>query len=183
MFEKDGIVYESEEEYLSEQDNKPVKKQSNFLLKTIVILLIIAIVIPMGSLTIMAKKMKTSYNSFDSERIAEIEEIFDMSFDGVQLDEYLREVAAGDAFYQLWFSDIEDYNAFLENNLDCEYESGGRGGSEIYDYRTGEIRVYSEKFQFFPHKSEEKYSMSNFTIYFYPDDDEGYYAYIYGVIQ
>lgn len=183
MFEKDGIVYENEGEYLSTQESKPVKKKSNPILKTFFILIVIAIVIPMAALMVGIKKMRTYYNTFDSERIAEMEQIFDMSFEGASLDEYLREVAAGDAFYQLWLSDIEDYNTFLENNLDCEYRSGGKGLNVTCDYRTGEKKQCSEMFHFYPHTTVEKYKMSNFTIYFFPQENGGYSAFIYGVIQ
>ncbi len=159
MFEKDGIVYESEEEYENSLE-KIQKKRKKKKVRIIVISILLAfMLIFMNSCYRML--FPIDYHIFTEKRVKIIEEDFNMDLSNVKLERYWYVLVAQDSDTQLRFSEVDDYEEFMKN---CFFGEIIR--SEIYEKEQSNGRV-----AYYKCKLEEK----EFNIFFYEDDD-GYRA-------
>lgn len=165
MFEKDGIVYENEEEYISENKNPEKKKHSSCLTVIIAFLIVFFIffILPLISLGFM---IKDEYHIFTKKRIAEMEEKFNITVtDDFDLVRYERHSWQGTS-YKLEIEGIDDYRDFMENNVNGTVE-------ELYirDYDAGFKYTFTKQ----GYDTEEYYDYS-FKIMFSKEDDGTYSA-------
>ncbi len=138
MFEKDGITYESEEEYLHRRNELNEKKplfSKGFV--TVITYLLVITVLPMIIFFIAMSSTVDNYTHFSKRRIAEMEERFNITVtDDFELTEYKRHSWQGTSL-RLEIEGIEDYSKFLENNVNGvveEYEKSDDNKSASYKY-------------------------------------------------
>ena len=155
MFEKDGIVYESEEEYenyLEEIQKKRKKKKVRIIVISILLAFMLFF---MHSCYRML--FPVDYHIFTEKRIKIVEEDFNMDLSDVKLERYWYLLVAQDSDTQLTFSEVDDYEEFMKN---CFF--GEIIVSEIYDEENSEDYVAHY---------ECKIENKGLHIWFYEDDD------------
>lgn len=118
MFEKDGIVYDSEDEYelISEESLKQRKKKR---IKLIVISLLLLFLIYFFY-SCYRVLIPVDYRVFTEERTEFVEEKYMMDFSNVKLERYWTVSMVQDRDANLNFSGVEDYKYFMENNFHGE---------------------------------------------------------------
>ncbi len=159
MFEKDSIVYDSEEEYeLNAHELQKQKKKKKVRIIVISILLAFMLIFMHSCYRTL---LPIDYHIFTEKRIKIVEEDFNMDLSDVKLERYWSVSIAPDSDTQLIFSEVDDYEEFMKN---CFF--GEIILSEIYDEEYGGDYV-----AYYKCKIETK----EFIIYFYNDKD-GYRA-------
>lgn len=165
MFEKDGIVYEREEEYLSEKDN-PEKKKHSSCLTLIIAFLIMSVIFFVVPMILLGSMIKDEYHIFTKKRIAEMEENFNITVtDDFELVEYVCHSWQGTS-YKLEIEGIDDYRDFMENNVKGTVEE-----LDVKDYDAGFKYTFTKQ----GYDTEEYYDYS-FKIMFSKEDDGTYSA-------
>lgn len=165
MFEKDGIVYESEDEYelLSEELLKQRKKKR---IKIIVISLLLLFLIYFFY-SCYRVLIPVDYRIFTEKRIEFVEEKYMMDFSNIKLERYWTVSIAQDHDANLNFSGVEDYKYFMENNFHGEIVSSVYEGQIIDDGTTvGELREENLVAEY-----KCKAGEVGFLIEFYKDGD------------
>ncbi len=134
MFEKDGIVYESEEEYLF-AEKEEVKKSRGCVWYLIFILIILALCF----FAFWKFMCPVDYRIFTEKRTEFVEEKYKMDFSDVNLQRYWEPLLARDVHGMLKFNEIDDYKAFMENNFEgeiikCDYDGQILEDGTVIDY-------------------------------------------------
>lgn len=117
MFEKDDVVYDSEDEYelISEES---LKKKVRIITISILLLIIVFFCYSCyKSLT------PVDYRVFTEERTEFVEEKYMMDFSNIKLERYWTVSMAQDRDANFNFSGVEDYKYFMENNFHGEIVS------------------------------------------------------------
>lgn len=116
MFEKDDVVYDSEEGYelISEESLKKKKKVR------IITILILLLIIVFFCYSCYKSLTPVDYRIFTEERTEFVEEKYMMDFSNVKLERYWTVSMAQDRDANLNFSGVEDYKYFMENNFHGE---------------------------------------------------------------
>lgn len=157
MFEKDGVVYDSEEEY--ELNAHELQKQKKKVRIIVISILLAFMLIFMHSCYRML--FPVDYHIFTEKRVKIVEEDFNMDLSNVKLERYWYVSIAQDSDTQLKFSEVDDYEEFMKN---CFF--GEIILSEIYDEEHNEDYV-----AYYKCKIEKK----KFHIFF-SEDEDGYRA-------
>lgn len=140
MFEKDGMFFENEEEYLSELPdikNKKIKRKkraSGCLFSLIIAVCFFGYFIYL---------FKHSYHIFTPGRINKMEDKFNIIVtDDIKLEEY--NFIAGwqsPSRHELFISGIDDYDSFMKNNINGEITAKIQDGIR-YDYEENKTYDY-----------------------------------------
>lgn len=185
MFEKDGIVYESEEEYLSEKEN-PDKKKHSSCLTLIISFLIMSVIFLVVPMTLLGFMIKDEYHIFTKKRIAEMEDKFNITVtNDFELVRYERHSWQGTS-YKLEIEGIDDYDDFMENNVNGEitgkiqdgirYEYEENNTYKYYDTRNGEYVIcFIYEYTKQGYDTEQYYNNTRYA-FFYKEDDGTYSA-------
>lgn len=184
MFEKDGIVYESEDEY--ELNKNEIKKKKRKLSRSFVNFLIsigLIIGIPIAVWIFFGLSITDNYKYFTKKRIAEMEDKFNITVtDDFELVRYYRHSWQGTTL-MLEIEGIEDYAEFMENNIDGTIIEKKENGM-FYDYENNKEYEsdMNDCIAYYVYEYTKKgYETDNFYDYrrritFYREDDGTYSA-------
>lgn len=161
MIEKDGIIYESEEEFqFSHKVHRAKLKKRRIFRRNIGLFSLFLLPIILLLLILYVGKddfVKEHYHIFTKARIEKMEELFSMDFENIKLIDYkIVQYPGDDVSYVLEFNGINDYKSFMINNFYGTIADKFLNENRYYDY---EARYYC--------KNEN----ISFTITFYKDGD------------
>lgn len=164
MFEKDGVVYENENEYeLNSEEHLKQRKKKKVRIIIILILLLIFILFCHSCYRAL---IPVDYRIFTDKRTEFLEEKYMMDFSDVKLERYWTVSIAQDHDANLNFSEVEDFKAFMENNFNGEIISSLYEGKILED---GAVVNYGESGLVGEYKCRA--GEISFNINFYNDGD------------
>lgn len=115
MFEKDGVVFESKEEYeVNAHELKKHKKKKRIRIFIISFLLLFIIYFFYACYRAL---IPVDYRIFTEKRTEFVEEKYMMDFSNVKLERYWTVSIAQDHDANLNFSGVESYSEFMENSF------------------------------------------------------------------
>lgn len=131
MFEKDGIVYESEEEYISEFSD--IEEKNKKKRKRLIVIISLLIFICLLFFSCYRFLIPVDYRFFTKKRIDFLEKKYLMELEKVNPQRYWTVSIAQDNDANFNFSGVESYSDFMENSFHGEILDSVYVGKKLDD--------------------------------------------------